>query len=57
MLLNTDLHRQVGGLRKGGYVFVCLSVCPLDYSKRYNQILMKFLEAWPKDQLIRFCEF
>jgi len=27
------------------YLFVCLSVCSLDYSKSYEQILMIFLEG------------
>ena len=48
--------------KEGGYVvtFVCLSVrlfvCPLDYSKSYEQIMMNSLEGWDvaKKQLIGF---
>ena len=29
-------------------LYLCLSVCPLSYSKSYEQILMEFLEGvWP----------
>jgi len=33
--------------KEAGYVLtpVCLSVCPPDYSKSYERILMKFLEG------------
>ena len=36
--------------------FFCLSVCPLDSTKNYKQILVNFCKswAWPKEQLIRF---
>jgi len=35
-------------------LLMSLSVCPLDYSKSYKQMLAKFLEggAWPMEQLI-----
>ena len=34
--------------KEGGYIFTCVCpfVCPLDYSKSYERILMKFLEGW-----------
>jgi len=34
--------------KEGGYVFtsVCPFVCPLDYSKSYERILMKFVHGW-----------
>ena len=32
------------------YLFVCLSVCSLDYSKSYEQILMELLEEWVVSQ-------
>ena len=52
-LKDTELKLKVPFLllpppKDGGYVFtpVCLFVCTLDYSKSYEQILMKFLEGW-----------
>ena len=42
-------------------VSVCLFVCPLDYSKSYEQILVNFLEGWdvaPKYiGSIGYCEY